>query len=57
MWNCSVGVVVLAGLVYFGDYVNEIVSVNLFGMWLLVDVLLVLAGWYVRGCKKYRGLC
>ena len=57
VWNCSVGVVVLAGLVYFGDYVKEIVSVNLFGMWLLVDVLLVLAGWYVRGCKKYRGLC
>ena len=57
VWNCSVAVLVLAGLVYFGDYVKEIVSVNLFGMWLLVDVLLVLAGWYVWGCKKYRGLC
>ena len=57
VWNCSVGVVALVGLVYFGDYVKEIVSVNLFGMWLLVDVLLVLAGWYVWGCKKYRGLC
>ena len=57
VWNCSVGVVVLAGLVYFGDYVKESVSVNLFGMWLLADVLLVLAGWYVWGCKKYRGLC
>ena len=57
VWNCSVAVIVLAGLVYFGDYVKEIVSVNLFGMWLLVDVLLILAGWYVWGCKKYRGLC
>lgn len=57
VWNCSIAVVALAGLVYFGDYVKEIVSVNLFGMWLLVDVLLVLAGWYVWGCKKYRGLC
>lgn len=57
VWNCSVAVLVLAGLVYFGDYVKEIVSVNLFGMWLLADVLLVLAGWYVWGCKKYRGLC
>ena len=57
VWNCPVAVLVLAGLVYFGDYVKEIVSVNLFGMWLLVDVLLVLAGWYVWGCKKYRGLC
>ncbi len=57
VWNCSVGVIVLAGLVHFGDYVKEIVSVNLFGMWLLVDVLLILAGWYVWGCKKYRGLC
>lgn len=57
VWNCSVALLVLAGLVYFGDYVKEIVSVNLFGMWLLVDVLLVLAGWYVWGCKKYRGLC
>lgn len=57
VWNCSVAVLVLAGLVYFGDYVKEIVSVNLFGMWLLVDVLLILAGWYVWGCKKYRGLC
>lgn len=57
VWNCSVGVLVLAGLVYFGDYVKEIVSVNLFGMWLLVDVLLVLIGWYVWECKKYRGLC
>ena len=56
-WNCSIAVVVLAGLVHFGDYVKEIVSVNLFGMWLLVDVLLILAGWYVWGCKKYRGLC
>lgn len=56
-WNCSIAVVVLAGLVHFGDYVKEIVSVNLFEMWLLVDVLLVLAGWYVWGCKKYRGLC
>ena len=57
VWNCSVAVLVLAGLVYFGDYVKEIVSVNLFGMWLLVDVLLVLAGWYVWGCKEYGGLC
>lgn len=55
VWNCSVGVVVLAGLVYFGDYVKELVSVNLFEMWLLVVVLLVLAGWYVWGCKKHRG--
>ena len=47
VWNCSVAVLVLAGLVYFGDYVKEIVSVNLFGMWLLVDVLLVLIGWYM----------
>lgn len=57
VWNCSVGVVALVGLVYFGDRVKEIISVNLFGMWLLVDVLLILAGWYVWGCKKYRGLC
>ena len=57
VWNCSVGAITLAGLVYFGDYVKEIVSINLFGMWLLVDILLLLAGWYVWGCKKYRGLC
>lgn len=57
VWNCSVAVIILAGLVYFGDYVKEVVSVNLFGMWLLVDVLLILAGWYAWGCKKYRGLC
>ncbi len=57
VWNCSIGVVALAGLVYFGDYVKEFVSVNLFGMWLLLDVLLILAGWYVWGCKKHRGLC
>ena len=57
VWNCSVGVVVLVGLVYFGDYVKEIISVNLFGLWLLVAVLLILAGWYVWGCKKHRGRC
>lgn len=57
VWNCSIGVVALTGLVYFGDYVKEIVSINLFGMWLLVDILLILAGWYMWGCKKYRGLC
>lgn len=57
VWNCSVAVIILAGLVYFGDYVKDHVSINLFGMWILVDVLLVLAGWYVWGCKKYRGLC
>lgn len=57
VWNCSVAVVILVGLVYFGDYVKEFVSINLFGMWLLVDVLLVLIGWYVWGCKKHRGLC
>lgn len=57
VWNCSVAVIVLAGLVYFGDYVKELVSINLFGMWLLVDIFLVLTGWYVWGCKKYRGLC
>jgi hypothetical protein len=57
VWNCSVGVVVLAGLVHFGDYVKEIVCINLFGAWLIADVLLILVGWYVRGCKKYRGLC
>lgn len=57
VWNCSVAVIVLAGLVYFGDYVKEHVFINLFGMWILVDFLLVLAGWYVWGCKKYRGLC
>lgn len=53
VWNCSVAVIVLAGLVYFGDYVKEVVAVNLFGAWLLVDVLLILAGWYVWGCKKH----
>ncbi len=57
VWNCSIGVVALTGLVYFGDYVKEIVSINLFGMWLLVDILLVLTGWYVWGCKKHRGWC
>lgn len=57
VWNCSIAVLVLVGLVYFGDYVKRIVSVNLFGIWLLVDVLLILAGWYVWGCKKHRGLC
>lgn len=57
VWNCSVGVVALAGLVYFGDYVKEIVCINLFGAWLIADVLLILAGWYVWVCKKYRGLC
>ena len=57
VWNCSVAVLVLAGLVYFGDYVKELVGVNLFGLWLLVDVLLVLIGCYVWGCKKHRGLC
>lgn len=57
VWNCSVAVLVLAGLVYFGDYVKEVVALNLFGMWLLVDVLLLLIGWYVWGCKKHRGLC
>ncbi len=54
-WNCSVAVIVLAGLMYFGDYVKEIVAVNLFGAWLVLDVLLILVGWYVWGCKKYRG--
>lgn len=57
VWNCSVGVVALAGLVYFGDYVKELVCINLFGVWLIADVLLILAGWYVWGCKKHRGLC
>lgn len=57
VWNCSAGVVTLAGLVYFGDYVKEIISINLFGMWLLVDILLLLVGWYVWGCKKHRGWC
>lgn len=57
VWNCSVAVVLLVGLVYFGDYVKEFVSINLFGMWLLVDILLILMGWYVWGCKQYRGLC
>lgn len=57
VWNCSVAVIILAGLVYFGDYVKEIISINLFGMWLLVDILLILVGWYVWGCKKHRGWC
>ena len=57
IWNCSAATVILAGLVYFGDYVKELVSINLFGMWLLVNILLILIGWYVWGCKKYRGLC
>ena len=57
VWNCSVGVIALVGLVYFRDYVKELVTVNLFGAWLLVDVLLILAGWYVWGCKKYRDWC
>ena len=57
VWNCSVAVIILTGLVYFGDYVKWVVSINLFGMWLLVDILLVLIGWYVWGCKKHRGLC
>ena len=57
VWNCSVSAVVLAGLVYFGDYAKRVVDFNLFGAWLLVDVLLILAGWYVWGCKKNRGWC
>lgn len=35
---------------------RELISVNLFETWLLVNALLVLTGWYVRGCKKYREL-
>lgn len=57
VWNCSVAVLVLVGVVYLGDYVKRVVSVNLFGAWLLTDILLILTGWYVWGCKKHRGLC
>lgn len=42
VWNCSAAVIILAGLAYFGDYVKKLISINLFGMWLLVDILLVL---------------
>lgn len=56
VWNCFVAVLVLVILVYFGDYVKDVVALNLFGIWLLVDVLLLLIGWYVWGCKKHRGL-
>ena len=57
VWNCSVSLIVLVGLVYFGDYAKRVVTFNLFGVCLLVDVLLVLVGWYAWGCRKYRGLC
>ena len=57
VWNCSVAVVILVGLVYYGDYEKKHVSIHLIGMWMLVDVLLILIGWYVWGCRKHRGLC
>ena len=56
-WKRSVAVIVLAGLVHFGDYAKEVMSFNLFSVWLLVDVSLILESWYVWGCKAYRRWC
>lgn len=49
--NCSVGAIALA------RFLGIMISINLFGMWLMVVILLVLIGWNVWGCKKHRGWC
>lgn len=59
--NCwdviSVGVTVtsLALAVYFGDWIKELVRLNLVALLLLVQAVYVGIRVYVRGCKRARG--
>ena len=53
----SVGVAVtsIALAVYFGDWIKELVRLNLVALLLLVQVVYVGIRVYVKGCKRARG--
>lgn len=48
-WNVSLSIVILAVFIFFGDYVKKLTDLNLVGIWLIADVVLIVGAWYIRG--------
>lgn len=55
MISIMFAVVSLATVVYFGDWLKDILSLNFVLVLVWVQVLYIGIRWYVKGCKKARG--
>lgn len=54
-WNFSISAIVLVAVVFFGDYVKNLVKFNLFGFWVALTIILIPLGMYVHSCRVNRG--
>ncbi|HEX2959787.1 MAG TPA: DUF6040 family protein, partial [Chitinispirillaceae bacterium] len=54
-WNCSVSVIALVAVVFFGDYIKNIIKFNLFGTWIILTIILIGLGMYLPYGKSNRG--
>jgi hypothetical protein len=57
-WDKISATIILVNIivfVYFGDWINTLVSVNLFLILLLVQLGYIIARWYIKCCRNARG--
>jgi sterol desaturase/sphingolipid hydroxylase (fatty acid hydroxylase superfamily) len=53
-WNCSVSVIALVAVVFFGDYIKNIIKFNLFGIWFILTIILIGVGIYLMSGRTNR---
>lgn len=54
-WNCSISVIALVAVVYFGDYIKNLIKFNLFGIWIILTIILIGVGIYLMSGRTNRG--
>lgn len=52
-WNFSISVIALVVVVFFGDYIKNIIKFNLFGIWIILIIILIGGGMYLQRPRKY----
>lgn len=55
MISVMFAVISLAVMIYFGDRIRDIVTLNFMVILLLAQAVYVGIRWYVKGCKRARG--
>lgn len=52
-WNSSISVIALVAVVFFGDYIKDLIKFNLFGFWSILIIILTGVGIYSSTKRGY----
>ena len=53
VWNFSMSVIALVAVVFFGDYIKNLIKFNLFGFWIILIIILMGVEMFRKANKGY----